>query len=75
MPMRWRWPPENSCGIAAGVVRRQADQRQQLGDALAPRSAARKAVRVERLADDGGDAHARIEAGERILEDDLQFCR
>ena len=69
MPMRWRWPPENSCGKRR-VVRVEPDPIEQLADPLA--AAARgEAVGVQRLAEDLGHAHARVEAGIRILEDDL----
>ena len=62
MPMRWRWPPENSCGIAVACVGREADLLEQLADAVAPRRAPRPMPWiVERLADDVADAQARIE--------------
>src|SRR5262249_11244651 len=56
---------------AAHVLRRQADQAQQLGDLVAPLGPAREAVDIERLADHVLDALPRIEAAKRILEDDL----
>ena len=34
MPMRWRWPPENSCGTPAHVIGLQTDGLQQLDDTL-----------------------------------------
>ena len=41
-PMRWRWPPENSCGIAVDVVGRQADDLEQLAHAPADLARARR---------------------------------
>ena len=53
------------------MLRRQADQAQQLGDALAA-PAGREAVQRQRLAERLLDRHARIERRVRVLEDDLQ---
>ena len=57
--------------IALGVLRRQADQAEQLGDAIAA-PAGRETVQRQRLADGLRDRHARIERRVRVLEDDLQ---
>ncbi|MNV69296.1 hypothetical protein D3C71_1622010 [compost metagenome] len=60
---------------AAGVLGAQAHGLQQLGDALvARRRALVQAVRGQRLAQDGADAHLRVQAGVRVLEDDLQLA-
>ena len=78
MPMRWRWPPENSCGIAVEMLVAQADQRQQLGGAIGalPRREPDEVVMdLQRLGDDVVDGHARIERGVGILEDDLDLAR
>ena len=75
MPMRWRWPPENSCGIAAHVVGLQADGLQQLDDALFELPPGRRQpMDDQRFADDRADGHARVERGERVLEDDLHVA-
>ena len=72
MPMRWRCPPLNWCGVAARhASARKADQRQQLGDAVALCSRTGTPARCMRLGDDGGHGHARIERGARVLEDQL----
>src|SRR5581483_1787688 len=58
--------------VAAHVVGLQPDRLQELGHTvpeLLP--GPRQLVDDERLADDGADRHARIERGERVLEDDL----
>ena len=73
MPMRWRWPPENSCGIAAGMLGQQADALEQLARPRASRRAPRRRARGSRSgsADDLADGHARVERGVGVLEDDL----
>ena len=52
MPMRWRWPPENSCGKRVHELRPQSDALEQEGDALALLLRLADAVDDERLADD-----------------------
>ena len=72
MAMRWRWPPENSCGNLARVGRIEPDEAQQLADPRARRRCSRReAEGPDRLGDDVAHAPARIEAGVRILEDHL----
>src|SRR5476649_2325506 len=68
--MRWRWPPENSCGYlrpSAGVSFTCSNR--------SPTCFSRSALSLERpkarLGDDVEHAPARIEAGERVLEDHL----
>ena len=71
--MRWRWPPENSCGYLRAVGRRQAAPGagssptwlSQIGLVLGETEGA------DRLGDDVEHAPARIEAGIRVLEDHL----
>ena len=75
MPMRWRWPPENSLRIAGHVVRAQADGLQQLDDALFELLPGfGQPVNDQRLADDRADIHARIERSIRVLKDDLDVA-
>ena len=72
MAMRWRWPPENSCGILLAVVGVQADERQQFADARGDVGLALDQLEgADRLGDDAADAPARVEAGIGILEDHL----
>jgi hypothetical protein len=73
MAMRWRWPPENSCGVAPAGVGIQPDLGQR-PSYPASRSAGgeRRLVDLQPLRDDLGDGHARAERAEGILEDDLQ---
>ena len=72
--MRWRWPPENSCGnlrASAGwrptsrAVRRPGRVR------LSGPAPASPAERADRLGDDVADPPARIERRVRVLEDHL----
>ena len=72
MPMRLRWPPENWCGKRRMRPASRPTRCEHLGD-VARRARARRdeAVHDGRLADDVGDAHARIERGVRVLEDHL----
>ena len=52
MPIRWRCPPENSCGYRLRVLGRQADQLEQLAAPGPDRRLAVAAVDLERLGDD-----------------------
>src|SRR6059036_2468626 len=70
MAMRWRWPPENSWGNRSRE-RGQPDHVEELGHSRGHRRAIEALVGDERLGDDGIDPHARIERGERVLEDGL----
>ena len=58
--------------VAARVLGREPDQRQQLGDPRGARRPRVQAVRRERLGERVADAPARIQARVRVLEDDLQ---
>ncbi len=73
MPMRWRWPPENWCGKPSICALRKPDAVEQLGDGALELAAARGPVHAQRLRHDVAGRHARIERGERILEDDLHL--
>ncbi len=72
MPMRWRWPPENSWGQRRGGVARQPDLVEQRVD---PRRQVGgrpgEAEIADRLGEDVAHPHARIEARERVLEHHL----
>ena len=72
--MRWRWPPENSCGILLAVQRRRGRRRVSSSPTRASSSAAsRDAGRSARIgsATMSLDAPARVEARVRVLEDHL----
>ena len=56
MPMRCRWPPENSCGKPSRVVGRETDELEQLGDPLA--RGRRRSSAPERLGDRRADGAA-----------------
>ena len=71
MPMRWRWPPENSCGIAPHRVGAQPDLVEQLGDARLALLRRDVGVVLQRLGDDAAGRHARIERRVRVLEHHL----
>ena len=72
MPMRARWPPENWCGKRRMSVGSSPTRSACCADVVDLLRACRSAVHDRRLADDVDDAHARIERGERILEDHLR---
>ena len=57
--------------IIAHLRPAQSDALEQRGHARGPVAAAGDAVHAQRLADDVARRHARIERGERVLEDDL----
>ena len=71
--MRWRWPPENSCGKLRICWRCRPDLVEQVRDALLFFPAVGNAVDQQRLADDVAGRHARIERGKRVLKDDLHL--
>ena len=60
--------------VALGGVGIQPDGPQQLDDRFAPAGAVADAVNDQRLGDDGADLQARVERGERILEDHLHLA-
>jgi hypothetical protein len=67
--MRWRWPPENSCGYLPNASARQAhffDQGHRTLGALAVVLA--HAVDAHRLHQDLADGEARVQAGVGVLE-------
>ena len=59
---------------AAHVLRAQPDPAQQIGHPLLALPAVRHAVDQQRLADEVEQRHARIERGERVLEDHLHLA-
>ena len=70
--MRWRWPPENSCGYFQPSSGCRPTSAQQFADARADVALALDQVEgADRLGDDGIDPEARIEAGIGVLEDHL----
>ena len=73
MQMRWRWPPENSCGYLAPSAGSRPTRRSS--------SPTRCSISwlvlgqpegLDGIGDDALDAPARVEAGEGVLEDHLQ---
>ena len=71
MPMRWRWPPENSCGIAVDVALVEPHLAQQLADDGLALDLVLEPVDQRALAHDLADGHPRVERRVRVLEDDL----
>ena len=59
--------------IVVDVLGAQADAAEDVGDARAAFLRVADAVHAQRLADDVAGGHARIERGERVLEDDLHL--
>ena len=57
--------------VALAEVGVEPDRREQLADPLVPLGLRADLVDVERLADDPGHVHPRVEAGVRVLEDHL----
>ena len=73
MQMRWRWPPENSCGYLAPSAGSSPTRRQELADAMLDLGLVLgEPEGLDRVGDDAVDAPARIEAGVGVLEDHLQ---
>ena len=74
MPMRWRWPPENSCGkrsaCSGGSPTRSSRSRTRALDV----AATGHAVQFHRLADDLAHALAGIQRRVGILEDHLHLA-
>ena len=69
MAMRWRWPPENSCGQRRASSGRRPTLVERLGDGGGAGVAAGRGVeQVERLGDEAGDAVARVERAVGVLE-------
>ena len=65
-------PAREFVRVAARVLGREADERQQLGDPCGARRSRVQAVRRQRLGERVADPPARIQARVRVLEDDLQ---
>ena len=75
---RWAWPPESSCGIA-GAAKRPVSRHHRRG-ARATRSlsgvrGARAGARAAPRAGPSRHSEARVERGERVLEDELDLAR
>ena len=70
-PMRWRWPPENSCGYREAASGARPTIVEELADALARLAPLGDAVDAERLAHDPPHAVARVQGRVRVLEDHL----
>src|SRR4029077_14809295 len=66
-------PARELVRVAIGEVRVEADQTQQLLHPDVPVSGAADAKVVQRLLEDVPDRHARVEGGERVLEDHLHL--
>ena len=73
MAMRWRWPPENSCGQRPRCSGPQPDAPSRPPRAPAPR-ARHDAVQPQRLGHGRRHRHARVQAGEGVLEDHLHVA-
>ena len=74
MAMRWRWPPENSCGYLSQVGGAQADGGQRFGGALALLGAAGLGQRLQRLGHDARHGLARVERAVGVLEHHLHIA-
>jgi hypothetical protein len=74
MEMRWRWPPENSCGYF--FRRRAPSPTCSSRSSTMPRTWARvgELVEADRLGDDVAHLHARVDRGIRVLEDHLHLA-
>ena len=72
MPMRWRWPPENSCGYffraAGGRPTAASSSRSRLGSGLLVLG---EPVGLHALEQQRLDRLARVQAAHRVLEDHL----
>ena len=71
MPMRWRCPPENSCGKRVGQLGPQPDPLEQMRDPVAAFARVADAVDDQRLADDLAGRHPRVQRGVGVLIDHL----
>ena len=75
MAMRWRWPPENSCGYFCMKRGARPTIAHELGDTRPATSRGRAdPVDEQRLGERGEDRQPRIERGVGILEDHLQVA-
>ena len=75
MPMRWRWPPENSCGyFRHGVGGNPAPFQHLLGDVQRLAPVGRQLVLQDALRHDIAHRLARVERRIRVLEDDLHLA-
>ena len=73
--MRWRWPPENSCGVAVHGGGVEPDVVQRCRHDLAPVPSRQAApLDEEPLLDDLGDGQTGRQRPVRVLEDDLHVA-
>ena len=71
MPIRWRWPPENSCGYRRAWNGCEPDHVHHPADPLAALRTVADAVDAQALGDAVADRGAWVERRVRVLEDDL----
>ena len=71
MPMRCRWPPENSCGKRFACSGLRPTVRRSSSTRSLPSRPPVDAVDPQRLGDDVAHRHARVQRRVRVLEDDL----
>ena len=71
MAMRWRWPPENSCGSRSAISGDSPTLRNRSATRSRASFRGASAVHDDRLRDRRADALARIEARERVLKNHL----
>ena len=72
MLMRWHWPPENSLGRRPPATAGSSPTASSIvADGVGPFRPRAAAPDVERLGDDVADPAARVERGDRVLEDHL----
>ena len=71
---RWRWPPESALGMRVDLPLVEADDLGELADdPLAVRGVV-VVVDAQHLVDEVGAGLPRVEAGVRVLEDDLHLA-
>ena len=75
MQMRWRWPPENSCGWRRMCSGESPTRRKKLGDPVAPLRGLGDAVDRQRLGDEVAHGHPGVERGVGVLEDHLHVAQ
>ena len=71
IPIRWHWPPLNSCGKRDTDIGREPDQGQQFLHSGAPLVPGHQVVDPEGLTDQLAHGVARVQGGDGVLEDDL----
>ena len=73
MPMRWRWPPENSCGYRPAWLGDSPTSVSSSATRSRAACSARDAVHRQHFHEHRPHAEARVEARVRILKDDLHL--